>query len=88
MILRIAIYEGGKKKVNLWLPLLILYLLLVPIFIFLMPVFVLIGLGLWVFGMGTPPFSLMAWIYELWCAARGTIIETKSKSDRVLVHIL
>ena len=73
---------------NLWIPLFFLYLLLAPIFLLLLPIAILIGIAMWLSGSGKTPFSLMVWIYELWCAASGITIETKSKSERVLIHIL
>ena len=88
MTMRLTIYEKGQRKIHLWLPLFLLYILLLPFILILIPFVLLIGFGMWLFGMGRNPVAVLAWIYELWCATRGTIIETQSKADRVLIHIL
>lgn len=87
MMMRLAIYENGKKKMNLWLPLILLYLLLLPLVVFLLPFLVLGGVVLWIFGGGETPFSIWPAMYELWCATKGVIIETKTKNDRILIRI-
>lgn len=87
MILRLAIYESGQRKINLWLPLILLYLLLMPFLLFLAPFFLLGGLVLWLFGGGGTPFSIWVAMYGLWCASKGVVIEAKSKNNRVLIRI-
>ena len=86
MLMRIATYEGGVKKINLWLPLVFLYLLLLPLFLLVLPFLLVIGLIAWFFGVGATPVSWLSWLYELWCASKGTVIETKSKTGRVLIE--
>lgn len=88
MIVRVAIYEGGKRKINLWLPLLLLYVILFPFLLLTLPFLLLGGLVLWIFGGGRTPFSVWVGLYELWCASKGIVIEAKSKNDRVLVRIV
>lgn len=87
MLMKIAIYEKGRKKLNLWLPLILLYLLLLPVFLFLLPFLLIIGFVLWIFGVGTTPVSWIFWLYELLCASRGLLVEVQSKSDRVFIRI-
>lgn len=87
MLMKFAIYEGGRKKINLWLPLILLYLLLLPVVLCILPFLVIAGLVAFVFGVGRTPVSWMLWIYELWCALKGTVIEVESKTDRVFIRI-
>jgi len=87
MLMKIAIYEEGVRKMNFWIPLVLIYLLLLPLFVFLLPFLIVLGVIAWGFGVGNNPFSWMVWIYELWCATKGTIIETKSKNERVYIRI-
>lgn len=87
MLMKFAIYEGGKRKINFWIPLFFLYLLLLPLFLIVLPFLIAMGLIAWVFGVGKTPVSLMGWLYELWCATSGTVIEVDSKKDRVFIRI-
>ncbi|WP_413289613.1 hypothetical protein [Bdellovibrio sp. HCB337] len=86
-LMRLVVYEKGQKKFNMWFPLILIYLLLLPLFLLALPFLLVGGLVLWLFGGGRTPFSLWVALYELWCASKGIIIETKSKDDRVLIRI-
>lgn len=88
MLLRFSIYEAGKKKINFWLPLILLYLLVLPVFLCLLPFLIVFGLVAFVFGVGKNPVSWMIWLYELWCAAKGIVIEVESKTERVYIRII
>lgn len=88
MLMRLSIYEAGKKKINLWLPLILLYLFVLPVFFCLLPFLIVFGLVAFVFGFGKTPVSWMAGLYELWCAAKGIVIEVESKTERVYIGII
>lgn len=87
MLMKIAIYERGAKKMNFWLPLFLIYLVLVPLFLLVLPLLFVAGVIAWVFGVGKNPLSWMGWLYELWCASKGIVIETQSKTERVYIRI-
>lgn len=88
MMMKLAIYEKGQKRFNFWIPLIVFYLLLSPIFLFVLPFLLVANLVMWVGGAGKTPVSLLGWLYELWCATKGTIIEVDSRNkDRVFIRI-
>lgn len=79
--------ERGAKKFNFWLPLVLIYLLLLPFFLIVLPFLLVAGLVGWFFGAGKTPLSWMVWIYELWCASKGIVIDVRSKKDTFYIRI-
>lgn len=87
MLAKFSITENGVKKVNFWFPLVLIYALLLPLVLIALPFFLIAGLIAWLFGAGRTPLSWMFWIYELWCASKGIVIDVKSKKECVYIRI-
>ncbi|MGD9345039.1 MAG: hypothetical protein PVH84_04200 [Candidatus Aminicenantes bacterium] len=52
MFMKIHIKEKGKKSVNLWLPLFLVWILLLALLILVSPILLVIGLLAWIRGYG------------------------------------
>jgi len=88
MLLKIALAYDGHKRLNLWIPLLILYILLLPFILIFLVISILACFVLWICGFGVNPFKFLFWLYDLWCSSKGLRIDVKSKNEKVFILVI
>jgi len=75
-----------KEKFRLYLP--IPLILLLPIFVLLIPVLLIAAIVLCFKGWGLVGFKALWYVYNLFCAIRGTKIEVESPKETVKISIV
>ena len=74
--------QGGRRRLRLWLPLFLLWLLLLPFAVLLLPVFLVAALVLRI-----DAWQAIGAVFSVLCAARGTHVEVAAPGRSVFVHI-
>jgi len=83
MIMKIHIHERGKKRIRLWIPMFLIWLLLFVLMIILSPIFLLVGIVAWIRGYGKIVlFALPMFFAVLW-AMSGLRIHIEDKNKRI-----
>ena len=85
MLMRLIIAEQGHRRVNLWLPLALLWPLLFVIALLVAPVVLLVAICTWS-RYGRQLLLSGPRIYAVLCALHGLAIHVQSKREHV--HIL
>lgn len=84
-LLRIRVIEKGKRKVNLWIPLFLIWPLVIALMVVLAPVALVVCL-VWPKGrqvvMAGPRLLALAW------AIRGLRVRVKDEANRVRVEFV
>ncbi len=75
-----------ERKLNLWLPLFLLFPLVALILLILFPLVLLAALILWPFGWGRVLFVIPAVLACMW-AMGGLEVTVEDKKERVLVSV-
>ncbi|HER00083.1 MAG TPA: hypothetical protein ENO22_12155 [candidate division Zixibacteria bacterium] len=86
LILRIRIGEGGRKKIGLWLPLILLWPFVLIFGVILFPLILLISLLTWYSGKGKKLLFGLPVLFYLICHVRGLRVDVKSTTDNVYVN--
>jgi hypothetical protein len=84
---KLRVKEEGKRGWNLWLPLIILYILFAPILIILLPILVIV-LFILALTHGAKVFRSITYIYECFSALSGLTIDVDSKNTRLYISII
>ena len=83
-LLRVRISEGGKKRLNLWLPVFLVWPVVIALMIILAPVALLLYVC-WPSGrgyiLGGPRILVVLW------AMRGLEVRVQDRDDSVLVSV-
>ena len=83
MIMKIHIQERGKKRIHLFLPMFLVWILLFAILVVLSPFFLLAGIVAWMRGYGRIfLFSIPMFFSVLW-ALSGLRIHVEDKNKRI-----
>jgi hypothetical protein len=83
MIMKIHIQERGKKKIRLWIPMFLIWLLLFAFMIVLSPIFILIGIVAWIRGYGKIFLFAIPMIFAVLWAMSGLRIHIEDKDKRI-----
>lgn len=75
-------FDQGPRRLHLWLPLFLVWLLLAPFLLVLSPFLLLVPLVL-----GQNPFAVFAALYGLLSALTGTRVEVDSPDAFVFIRI-
>jgi hypothetical protein len=84
VLARLGLRLGNGRRLALWIPLPLVYLLLAPVLVLTLPVAVLVVLCL---GAAVNPIRLLAVAGRILAATRGTAVEFESREVSFLVHI-
>jgi len=83
MIMKIHIHERGKKKIRLWIPMFLFWILFFALMIVLLPIFLLVGIIAWIRGYGRIYiFSIPMFFAVLW-ALSGLRVYIEDKDKRI-----
>ena len=83
LILKLCIKKKDRRGINLWLPLLLIWLIALPLLLIFSPVFLLAALILWPTGKGKYILFLYFIIFNLIWHMSGLRIDIESKDSTV-----
>ena len=84
-ILRIRVLDD-HKRVNLWIPLVLIWPLAVAIYVLLLPAIIAAAMLTWHRGWGRRILLSGPAVFHLYCALRGLEINTNEPNQSVLVY--
>jgi hypothetical protein len=86
--MRIRIIEDNKKKISLFLPLFLVWILLLP-FVIILTLFVLLAaLILWPSGYGKKILAMGPAFCSVMCALAKLHIEVEEKEKKILISLI
>jgi hypothetical protein len=83
MIMKIHIHERGKKRINLFLPMFLIWILFFALMIVLLPIFLFVGLIAWTRGYGRIFLFSIPMFFSLIWALSGLRIHIEEKDKRI-----
>ena len=78
---------NANRGFGLWLPLFLVWPLFVLAALAMLPLVFLLSLLLWPTGWGRTMLLTGPWLFRLFCALRGLVIDVKSGTSRVYIVI-
>lgn len=88
MLLVLRIESPGKKRLNLWLPLLLLWPLVLCLALLLLPLLVIVALCLRTRQEGRRLLRMIGQGYAACCALRGLRVEVRQGAEQVKIICL
>ena len=85
-LLRIRI-RNEKRRFGLWLPLFLVWPFFVLAAMAMFPLVLLLALLLWPKGWGRTLLLMGPWVFRMFCALRGVVIDVKSGTNQVYIVI-
>lgn len=85
MLMSMRIIEGGKKKVNLSFPVILLWIVVFAFLIALLPFVLIAVLILWPPGYGKIPLAVYAMLFSLIFSLSGLHIQVEDKKNQILI---
>ncbi|MBM4032589.1 MAG: hypothetical protein FJ291_12495 [Planctomycetes bacterium] len=85
-LLRIRIVKGGRKRVGLWLPLLLVWPLAVVLWLVLLPLLLVAAILWWPSGRGKRLLLAGPAIFRVFCALRKLSVDVESPDSTVRIH--
>ena len=83
MIMKIHIHERGKKRISLFLPMFLIWILLFAILVVLSPFFLLAGIVAWFHGYGKIFLLAIPMFFSVLWALSGLRIHIEDKDKRI-----
>lgn len=80
MLLGVQIDQPGQRKINLWLPLVLLWALLIVLGVALLPIFIIAWC---VLSRRREPLRMIGYGYAVCCALRGLSINVRDGHESV-----
>jgi len=88
LVMRLKVREKGKKGVNLWIPIILAWILLLLLMILLLPVVLLVGLILWKQGYGKVLLLFYPRFFVLLFSMSGLKIDVESKNSKIFFNFI
>ncbi len=86
-ILKINIQRSNKKRVNLWLPIFLLWPFLLILALVLFPILLIVQIGRSLLGQKSKAALILPYLYDLLSAFQGLHIEVSGKENVRIVFI-
>lgn len=83
MVARLQIRKRSGRRLRIWFPLFLLWLLVLPFLIVSLPV---LTVALWM--LGRRPFAIFAAYWGVLSALSGTDIEVNGRRSSVFMHVI
>lgn len=83
MIMKIHIYERGKKCVRLWLPMFLIWILLAALVVLLSPLILLAGIVAWSYGHGRTFLFVIPMVFTMLWAMSGLRIHIEDRDKKI-----
>lgn len=80
--MRLRIVEGGKNKLRLWFPFVLIWLVFLILMIILSPLVLLASLILWGYGLGKKLLMVGPMLFYVLCALHGLNIQVDSVENQ------
>jgi hypothetical protein len=87
LLLKLHIVEDGRKKINLWLPLFLIWIILLAILIVMLPFILIAAFGFWIFRNDTRILSVIPIFFSILCALSGLVVLIEEKNRKVFLAI-
>jgi hypothetical protein len=85
MLMRLKIIDGDRR-INLWLPIFLVWLLILLVAIIISPLICLAVILLWPWGWGEMLLLLGPAVYRVLCALRGLQVDIQRPGETILVY--
>lgn len=80
--MRLRIVEGGRTRLRLWLPFVLIWLVFLILLIILSPLVLLASFILWGYGLGKKLLIAGPMLFNVLCALHGLNIQVKSVDNQ------
>lgn len=87
MLMRLRIVEKSGKKLRLFIPLFLVWILLLPFIIVFTPFILIAALILWPSGYGRTILSLGPALVTIICSLSGLIVQAEDEENIVFISI-
>jgi len=88
VLMRVRRVRTGRKNLNVWIPLFIVWPVATVIWLVLLPLLVILALSLWQTRLARPILLACPTALLQLCLARGLHVEIKQKGQELLVYII
>jgi hypothetical protein len=85
MLMRLKVIDP-ERRVNLWLPLFLVWIFILIVAIALSPLIVVLVILLWPWGWGEMLLLLGPAVYRILCALRGLSVDIRKPDQIVLIY--
>jgi len=85
-LMRIRV-NNEKTKINLWLPLFIIFFVVAVILLILAPLVLLAAVILWPFGWGKTLLAIVPAVFGCLCAMRGLEVDVEQGQEKVQISV-
>ncbi len=79
--------RNAQREFGLWLPLFLVWPLFIMVAMIMLPFVILLAVLLWPSGWGRTMLLTGPWLFRMFCALRGLMINVKSGTSRVYVVV-
>ena len=86
-ILRLRVVEGGRKRVDLWLPLFLIWPVLAAAWVALLPVSAVVAVVHWKEGWGRRLLLGGPLLFYVFCRLRGLRVEVEEPETDVRIYL-
>ncbi len=86
--MRIKIKEEDKRGINLYMPMILIYLILIPFILLALPFWLIYSLAAAGTDKGKMVLNIVPAAYIFLCSSKGTEINVKDKKSEVILKII
>ena len=86
MVLDMEIIHEKGKKIRLWLPLFLIWILLLPLFVLVFAVLVIAGIIAWITGYGRSVLAIIPLICESLWNLGGLKVDVEGEEEKVFIE--
>ena len=87
LFMRLYIVEDNRKKINLLLPLFLIWIILFCFMLLLLPFVLIAALILWILGYNLRILSLFPKLFSVICALSGLRIQVEEQNKRIYILV-
>ena len=87
MLMRLKIVEEGKNKINLWLPLFLLWIILLAVMILLLPFILIAALVFWILRNDIRILLVYPRLYSVLRSLSGLAVQIEEENKKVFLII-
>lgn len=88
IIMKLTIAEQGKRRVNLYLPLFLLWILLLPFLILLLPFILIAALVLWPSGWGKKILMIIPHGFSIINSLSGLLVYVEDRGKKIFIGMV
>lgn len=88
MVMRMTIQGKEKRRVNLWIPVILIWILLLALMLMMLPFVLLAGLILWKQGYGKALFLIVPMLFVLIFSMSGLKLDIESEHSKIFFNFI